>query len=161
MGSLIFNFVDQMYHWLPKLGRGDAPGIESKTSTRIHWAAVALSYLVAMLTSALALAAALPTYTIGPITNISSACSGQNAEVEQAVDPNLPNYVYEEWMGCKGIAFAVSMDGGVTFSEPHQLSELELRRHRGGGSASRLLPGSGEPLLKLWKFIHLLSLDVQ
>jgi len=57
------------------------------TSTRIHWAAVALSYLVAMLiTSALALAAALPTYTIGPITNISSVCSGQNAEVEQAVD---------------------------------------------------------------------------
>src|ERR1700739_5170966 len=89
------------------------------TSTRIHWAAVALSYLVAMLiTSALALAAALPTYTIGPITNISSVCSGQNAEVEQAVDRNLPNYVYEEWMGCKGIAFAVSMDGGVTFSEP-------------------------------------------
>jgi hypothetical protein len=29
------------------------------------------------------------TYTIGPVTDISASCSGQNAEVQQAVDPAL------------------------------------------------------------------------
>jgi hypothetical protein len=61
--------------------------------------------------------AAGPTYTVGPITDISASCSGQNAEVEQAVDPSL-GYVYEIWMGCNGIAFARSTDGGATFEKP-------------------------------------------
>ncbi|TLY63021.1 MAG: exo-alpha-sialidase, partial [Gammaproteobacteria bacterium] len=30
-------------------------------------------------------------------------------------------YVYEEWMGCQGIAFARSIDGGTTFSDPISL----------------------------------------
>src|SRR5213082_2784665 len=58
-----------------------------------------------------------PPYNIGPVTDISSSCSSQNAEVEQAVDQKL-GYVYEEWMGCRGIAFARSTDGGATFQTP-------------------------------------------
>src|SRR5256885_2037312 len=54
------------------------------------------------------------TYTVGPITDVSASCSGQNAEVEEAADPSL-GYVYETWMGCRGIAFARSTDGGATF----------------------------------------------
>lgn len=57
------------------------------------------------------------TYTTGAISNLTSSCSGQNAEVEQAVDPSL-GYVYEAWMGCSGIAFARSLDGGSTWSRP-------------------------------------------
>jgi len=34
-----------------------------------------------------------PSYTISPVTDISASCSSQNAEGEQAVDPNL-GYVY-------------------------------------------------------------------
>ena len=56
-------------------------------------------------------------YAVGPIVNLTTSCAGQNAEVEQAVDPSL-GYVYEEWMGCSGIAFARSTDGGRTFSDP-------------------------------------------
>jgi hypothetical protein len=56
-------------------------------------------------------------FAVGPISNISASCAGQNAEVEQAVDPKL-GYVYEEWMGCRGIAFARSTDRGITFGEP-------------------------------------------
>jgi hypothetical protein len=61
--------------------------------------------------------AAGPTYTVGPVVNASASCAGQNAEVEQAVDPKL-GYVYETWMGCRGIAFARSTDGGATFETP-------------------------------------------
>jgi len=76
-----------------------------------------LAGLVAALagpTNALAVSA---TYTVGTINNLSASCSGQNAEVEQAVDSRL-GYVYEEWMGCQGIAFARSTDRGRTFGEP-------------------------------------------
>src|SRR6266851_599404 len=57
------------------------------------------------------------TYTVGPITDLSGSCSGQNAEVEQAADPSL-GYVYDIWMGCKGIAFARSANGGRSFDTP-------------------------------------------
>jgi hypothetical protein len=40
--------------------------------------------------------------------------------VEQAVDPRL-GYVYEEWMGCTGIAVARSADGGRTWDAPVSL----------------------------------------
>jgi hypothetical protein len=56
-------------------------------------------------------------YTVSPITDVSASCSGQNAEVEEATDPSL-GYVYETWMGCRGIAFARSTDGGATFGTP-------------------------------------------
>jgi hypothetical protein len=72
--------------------------------------------LIAISTMAVASAAA-STYTVSPNVNISSSCSGQNAEVLQAVDRGL-GYVYETWMGCNGIAFARSTDGGRTFGKP-------------------------------------------
>jgi hypothetical protein len=56
------------------------------------------------------------TYILGPVTDVS-ICAGQNAEVEQGVDAKL-GYVYEAWMGCKGIAFARSTDGGRSFGTP-------------------------------------------
>jgi hypothetical protein len=77
---------------------------------------VAAAALLATLTTS-GVASAAPTYTIGPNINISASCSGQNAEVVQAVDRAL-GYVYESWMGCRGIAFARSTDGGRTFSTP-------------------------------------------
>src|SRR5215475_8611808 len=46
---------------------------------------------------------------VGPVLEVSRGCQGQNAEVEQAVD--YP-YVYEVWIGCGGIGFARSTDGG-------------------------------------------------
>jgi hypothetical protein len=64
----------------------------------------------------IALAVSGITYTVNPQDSIVSNCSGQNAEVEQAVDPN--GYIYEEWMGCGGISFARSTNGGITFSDP-------------------------------------------
>ena len=51
----------------------------------------------------------------GPVLEVSRGCKGQNAEVEQAVD--YP-YVYEVWMGCRGIGFARSTDGGRSFGHP-------------------------------------------
>src|SRR4051812_47371122 len=57
------------------------------------------------------------TYSISPPTDISASCAGQNAEVEEAADTRL-GYVYDVWMGCRGIAFARSTDGGRTFSTP-------------------------------------------
>jgi hypothetical protein len=42
----------------------------------------------------------------------ASRCPGQNAEVEQAVDGR---FVYELWIGCGGIGFARSTDGGAHF----------------------------------------------
>jgi len=57
----------------------------------------------------------------GPVTDVSSACAGQNAEVEQAVAP--PHYVYEAWIGCGGEGFARSTDGGAHFSTPITLPD--------------------------------------
>ena len=56
------------------------------------------------------------TYSQSPLVQVSGDCSGQNAEVEQATDP-AGNYVYEEWMGCGGILFSRSTDGGHSFSK--------------------------------------------
>jgi hypothetical protein len=73
-----------------------------------------------VLGAALASAPALaqPALAPGPLTDISRACPGQNAEVESAADPAL-GIVYAEWMGCSGaIALARSTDGGRTWSAP-------------------------------------------
>ena len=59
------------------------------------------------------------TYQVGPITDVST-CAGQNAEVEQAAD-TVRGYVYEEWMGCRGIAVARSADGGRSWDAPVSL----------------------------------------
>ena len=74
----------------------------------------------------------------GPVTEVSRGCPGQNAEVEQAVD--YP-YVYETWIGCGGIGFARSADGGRTFGRA-------ARVPGSGGSGfvrvgGRILPKSG------------------
>ncbi len=60
---------------------------------------------------------------ISPIIEVSTGCAGQNAEIEQAVDP-VRGYVYEEWMGCENqIGFAVSADGGLRFGKPLVLAD--------------------------------------
>jgi hypothetical protein len=58
---------------------------------------------------------------VGPVTDVSSACAGQNAEVEQAVAP--PHYVYEAWIGCGGEGFARSANDGKTFGQPLTLPD--------------------------------------
>jgi hypothetical protein len=77
---------------------------------------VAAAALIGAITTS-GVASAAPTYTVGTNINISASCSGQNAEVLQAVDRTL-GYVYETWMGCNGIALARSTDGGRTFRTP-------------------------------------------
>ncbi|MGW2256235.1 hypothetical protein ACWCXH_39850 [Kitasatospora sp. NPDC001660] len=59
-------------------------------------------------------------YSTSTPTNISAPCAGQNAETIQAVDPTV-NAVYDTWIGCKGIGFAASLDGGATFGAPATL----------------------------------------
>lgn len=57
-------------------------------------------------------------YTESGTAMVSAGCSSvSNGEVEQAVDTRL-GYVYEEWMGCGGVAFSRSTDGGLTWSTP-------------------------------------------
>jgi hypothetical protein len=58
----------------------------------------------------------LPSAGESPVTEVSKGCRGQNAEVEEAVA--RPRYVYEVWIGCNGIGFARSADGGLHFSAP-------------------------------------------
>jgi hypothetical protein len=65
-------------------------------------------------------AAAAPGPAVGPVSNVSQACKGQNAEVETAIDPANGN-LYEEWIGCGGIGFARSTNGGRTFSRAVRL----------------------------------------
>jgi hypothetical protein len=45
-----------------------------------------------------------------PVQDVSRACLGPNAEVETATA--APNFVYDRWIGCNGIGFARSADGG-------------------------------------------------
>lgn len=55
------------------------------------------------------------TSSVTPITDISVGCGGvQNSEVEEAAAP--PHYLYAEWIGCAGIGFSRSADGGRTWS---------------------------------------------
>jgi hypothetical protein len=75
----------------------------------------AASVAAAVLLTAPTLAhAAGTTYSVGHIREISGGMSGQNAEVEQAVDPS-GKYVYEEWIGENWMGFARSSDGGQSF----------------------------------------------
>src|SRR6266516_7473580 len=63
----------------------------------------------------------------GPVIDVSSACAGQNAEVEQAVAP--PHYVYEAWIGCGGEGFARSADGDADSSTPTTLPHSTATDH--------------------------------
>lgn len=49
-----------------------------------------------------------------PIIEVSGNCAGQNAEVEEATA--APDLVYQVWIGCGGIGYARSTDGGATYS---------------------------------------------
>ena len=52
-------------------------------------------------------------WSVSGVTDVSRGCAGQNAEVETATAP--PGYVYDLWIGCAGIGFARSTDGGRHF----------------------------------------------
>jgi len=51
-------------------------------------------------------------HAAGPV-NVSGACAGQNAEVVEATAP--PSTIYQAWIGCGGIGYARSTDGGATY----------------------------------------------
>jgi hypothetical protein len=76
------------------------------------------------------------TYAAGAIREVSR-CPGQNAEVEQAVDETR-DYVFEEWIGCNGIGFARSTDGGEQFSRP-----IVLRGSGGAWDPALAVAGDG------------------
>jgi hypothetical protein len=78
---------------------------------------VGVLFGAALFFAATAAFAAVTSYAVNSLSDISTSCAGQNAEVEQAVD-QTHGYVYETWMGCSGIAFARSTDGGVHFGTP-------------------------------------------
>jgi hypothetical protein len=100
------------YHgWRPLLERR----IEVRRFAGKRAAGVLATALIAV--GALPASATAARYSIGPISEVSSGCPNQNAEVEQAVDPRL-GYVYELWMGCRGIGFARSTNGGDSFAPP-------------------------------------------
>src|SRR4051812_33756827 len=74
---------------------------------RGRFAAVAAVLAAAIVLPGVARAGVTYSFGAPQPTDLTTKCSGQNAEVEQATDP-VAGYVYEEWMGCSGIAFARS-----------------------------------------------------
>jgi hypothetical protein len=119
--------------WIPvpgQAGGGIMTGIERRATTGWH-GRLGNSGIRVMIAACAALALAVPAgasaagrarpgaglarVRVGPVLEVSRGCKGQNAEVEQAVD--YP-YVYEAWMGCRGIGFARSTNGGRTFGRP-------------------------------------------
>ncbi len=54
---------------------------------------------------------------LSAVTIVSKHCPGQNASVETAAD-STGRHVYDAWMGCGGIGFARSTDGGLRFKPP-------------------------------------------
>ncbi len=64
----------------------------------------------------LASAGASSPASVTPMSDISSRCPGQNAEVEEA--SGAPHFVYAIWIGCDNIGFARSTDGGLHFQPP-------------------------------------------
>jgi hypothetical protein len=90
----------------------------------VNKAGLFAAVLLAGASAALGLAAPQAVATsrgAGPVTEVSGACAGQNAEVEQAIAP--PHYVYEAWIGCGGEGFARSVDGGAHFAKPITLPD--------------------------------------
>jgi hypothetical protein len=104
----------------------------------IRNAAVALTAVLALT----GVNAASKSHTTGPVIELSGACAGQNAEVEQAVDGS---YVYEIWIGCGGIGFARSANGGHSFGHP-----LTVPGSKGTGRYHSGLPKFGwDPAIAL------------
>ena len=65
---------------------------------------------------------------VGPVSDVTAACGTQNAEVEQAVDPASAD-LYADFMGCNGIGFVRSLDGGRTWSAPISLPGAPASTH--------------------------------
>ncbi len=65
-------------------------------------------------------AAGVPPAASGPVADVSGACPGGSAEVESAAYAPA-HAVYDVWMGCGGIGFAASSDGGASFGPPAEL----------------------------------------
>jgi hypothetical protein len=63
---------------------------------------------------------AASTPAILPATKVSPSCRGQNVAPEEAAD-STGRHVYVVWMGCGGIGFARSADGGLRFRRPVKL----------------------------------------
>ena len=55
-----------------------------------------------------------------PIVTVSNGCSGQNQEVVAAADTS--GDVYQAWIGCGGIGFARSTNGGSSYNAPITMS---------------------------------------
>ena len=87
---------------------------------------VVAAFLAALLFALPALAAGA-SFGVGHVSDLSASCSGGSSEVEQAVDPAL-GYVYELWIGCKGIGFARSTNGGASFDPPVYLTQSPTLR---------------------------------
>ena len=64
------------------------------------------------LTAALTAASSTASRGVSPVTLVSR-CRGASAEVQTAT--GAPRYVYDLWIGCGGIGFARSTDGGLHF----------------------------------------------
>jgi hypothetical protein len=62
-------------------------------------------------------AAPSSTGVVGPVSDVSKGCAGQNAEPVQAYDAHR-GAVYEAWIGCGGIGFARSLDRGLHYGAP-------------------------------------------
>jgi hypothetical protein len=75
------------------------------------------------------------TVSVSPVTEVSGGCAGQNAEVETATA--APDYVYDVWIGCRGIGFARSADGGLHFGTP-----MTVPGSRGTSRSPRCCPPS-------------------
>lgn len=83
---------------------------------RMFAATGAAAAAVLLLTTAMPSSALARVPAAAPVSDISHACKGQNAEVEQAT---WHNYAYEAWMGCNNsIGFSRSADGGRTWGAP-------------------------------------------
>ena len=82
------------------------------------WRVAAAGVVLALAAAAVVAgcAQAVPGPRVTPMTDISSGCGRRNAEVEEA--SSAPDYVYAAWIGCKGIGFARSIDGGLRFGRP-------------------------------------------
>ncbi len=63
-----------------------------------------------------------PPPVISSITEFTSACGGQNNEIEQAT---WHQYVYEEWIGCGGL-IGFALDHGKTFPQVRRLVPKKL-----------------------------------
>ena len=59
-------------------------------------------------------------HAAAPIVTVSSGCSGQNQEVVAAADTS--GDVYQAWIGCGGIGFARSTNGGASYNAPITMS---------------------------------------